>query len=82
MRMGVLVTCNADTTLTRSYPPPSPHNLFIFVLGDRALRTLLQPAPNLKAVVSKPPVTVCTYSLALYIFCRNIDVTHVGAAHD
>lgn len=34
------------------------------------------------AVVSKPLVTVCTYSLALYIFCRNVDVTDIGAADD
>ena len=46
------------------------------------LRTLLHSVPNLIAVVSKPPVMVCTYSPAPYIFYRNVDVTHVGVPHD
>lgn len=63
-----------------SVPPPSPD--IFFILGAQVLRTLLHSVPNLIAVVSKPSVTVCTYSLALYIFCRNVDVTYVGVAHD
>ena len=72
--MGVLEMGKTAVTLTPpSVPPPSPD--IFFIPGAQVLRTLLHSVPNLIAVVSKPSVTVCTYSPALYIFCRNVDVT-------